>query len=81
MGQAECIMVVSIANINVSEGIGTTIINVLKGSAQLVVGILDKSLDTSFGVTELGAVAIMLAVLAFAFAKAREAKNHGQALL
>lgn len=62
--------------INTNESIGTSVQNILKGAAQLAAGILDKSLDPSQGVTDLGALAIVLTFVVIVLVKLREGKGH-----
>jgi hypothetical protein len=61
--------------INTSEGIGSSIITLVKGVFQLGAQIIDKSLDPSFGVVELAAVGIALAVLTWMVTNGRHAKD------
>jgi hypothetical protein len=64
--------------INANESLGTTVQNVLKGAGQLAAGVLDKSLDPAQGVTDLGALAIMLTFLAIVIVKIRTSAHHVQ---
>jgi hypothetical protein len=53
------------ANINITEGLGSTVNTILKGAAQLVAGTVDQALSSNTGVTELAAVGIVLVVVVF----------------
>lgn len=68
-------------NINISEGIGTTINVVIKGAAQIVAGTADQALSASNGLTELLAVGVVLAAVVFVLVKGREAVYHGSNLM
>lgn len=69
------------ANINLSEGLGSTVNTILKGVAQLGAGTLDQALAGSTGVTELAAVGIVLVVVAFVFVKAGDSVRAGKRLM
>ena len=65
--------------INVSEGIGASIITLVKGVFQLGATVFDKALDPSLGVAELAAVGIALAVLTWMIRQGRSAKDNAMA--
>lgn len=67
-------------NINLSEGIGTTINVVIKGAAQVIAGTADQALSSTNGLTELLAVGVVLAAVVFVLVKGREALEHGSRL-
>jgi len=69
------------ANINASEGLGSTVNTILKGAAQLGAGTLDQALASSTGVTELAAVGIVLVVVAFVLVKAGESVKAGKRIM
>lgn len=74
-------MVFSLTNINSAEGIGTSFLNILKGSAQVGAGILDKTLDTSFGALDLGALVIVLSLAVMVLVKLKEGAHHIQSAI
>lgn len=67
--------------INTTEGVGQSAITAMKGGIQFVGQTIDKSLDPSMGVTELGAVAVLLAIVAVAFAYGARARSAGGKML
>lgn len=74
-------MTFSLTNINTSESIGTSILNVIKGGAQLLSGIIDKALDSNFGVLDLAATGIALYFVVWVIQQAVKAKGYGQRAL
>lgn len=62
--------------INQTDSIGTTILFLVNGIFQLGTAIVNKALDPTFGVVDLAAVGIALAVLAWMIANARDVKDN-----
>jgi hypothetical protein len=62
--------------INVNEGIGTSVITLVKGMFQLGASIIDTSLNPSYGLTELAAVGIIFVVLAWMVKSGRSVKDN-----
>ncbi len=64
--------------INTSISLFTSFSDGLKGAAQLGVGILDQSVNPANGVTEMGALAIMLAFVGFVLSGILVVINRGK---
>ena len=65
--------------INVSEGIGSSITTLIKGSFQLGATVIDKALDPSLSVAEIIAVGIALSALVWLVKSGRSVKDNVQA--
>lgn len=60
------------STINTTYSLGNDVMNGLKGSLQFVTGIVDTSLNSSMGVFDIGAIAIMVSLLAIGVGYARK---------
>lgn len=69
------------SNIDASEGLGSTVNTVLKGTGQIIAGTVDQALAPGNGLTTLLAISLVVAAAIFVIYKLGEGKQAVEKIL